>query len=108
MKKTILIIFITSCCLNAYAGAQFDRMDTNRDKQVTEAEFLASWQKNFMRLDKNKDNVLQASEWKAPGKAWDPDGNGVTLKEWETIRKRHFKVSDKNENGVLEPSEFPK
>lgn len=108
MKKAALIILFTTFCINAYAGVQFDRMDKNRDKLVTEEEFLANWKNNFLQLDKNKDNVLQASEWKAPGKAWDPDGNGVSLKEWEEVRKRHFKVSDKNENGVLEPSEFPR
>lgn len=108
LRIAIPIMLVACFTLNAHAGRMFKQMDTDEDGRVTEKEFLNRWESFFKRLDKNGDGVLQEKEWKAPGPAWDRDGNGVTLEEWMTLRKRHFKTSDKDGDGALAPEELPK
>jgi Ca2+-binding EF-hand superfamily protein len=45
-----------------FGGQMFDRMDADKDGQVTKAEFQAAGDKMFQRMDKNGDGIIEKDE----------------------------------------------
>ena len=42
---------------------QMNKMDTNKDGQVSKDEFMKSMEKKFDAMDKNKNKMLSKDEW---------------------------------------------
>ena len=42
---------------------QMNKMDTNKDGQVSKDEFMAAMEKKFDAMDKNKNKMLTQDEW---------------------------------------------
>ena len=40
-----------------------NKMDTNKDGQVSKDEFMAAMEKKFDAMDKNKNKMLSQDEW---------------------------------------------
>jgi EF hand domain-containing protein len=78
----------------AMADHFFERMDTNKDGQVTRAEADAVEQQLFARLDADKDGVLTAKEAEDGGRA-------LRAQELEA----RFKALDGNGDGKLDQPE---
>lgn len=78
----------------AIAAHLFERMDENKDGQVTRQESLAAGQRLFQRLDGNADGELTKAESAAGTKA---------MREQEL--STHFKKLDKNGDGQLTAAE---
>ena len=92
--------------------------DTNKDGKVSKEELLAK-QPGFDRLDTNHDGFVTEAEYDAlpasknyPNvKSWmaklDTNGDDkVSLEEWNTARVKAFEMADKNHDGFIEQSEF--
>lgn len=82
----------------ALAASFFERLDTNKDGQVSRAEAEVAGQQFFDRLDANKDNEVTAQET--------DDGTRVMREEELGAR---FKTLDKNGDGrlTLEEAKVP-
>ncbi len=82
----------------AKAERWFDRLDTNKDGVITQAEMEARRAERFAKIDANGDGMISAEEFSARAKAHftraDEDGNGeITKQEFiaakEQWRKKH-------------------
>ena len=83
------------------AGRWFDRLDTNKDGIITQAEMEARGAERFAKIDANGDGMISAEEFSARAKTHftraDKDGNGeITKQEFiaakEQWRKKHEKA----------------
>jgi arylsulfatase A-like enzyme len=84
-------------------ASMFKRMDANGDGQVTEAEYVAFFKRNYAARDTNEDGVLSAEEFPFP--AFDhadtnQDG-ALSPAEYEALYQRQFKERDANGDGTL-------
>ena len=79
----------------------FDRLDTNKDGIITQAEMEARGAERFAKIDANGDGMISAEEFSARAKTHftraDKDGNGeITKQEFmaakEQWRKKHEKA----------------
>jgi Ca2+-binding EF-hand superfamily protein len=79
----------------------FDRLDTNKDGIITQAEMEARGAERFAEIDANGDGMISAEEFSARAKTHftraDKDGNGeITKQEFiaakEQWRKQHEKA----------------
>ena len=48
---------------DAKAKQSMDKVDTNKDGQVSKDEFMAAMEKKFDAMDKNKNKMLSQDEW---------------------------------------------
>jgi hypothetical protein len=79
-------------------AAMFDRLDTNRDNRVTQAEMQQAWQ-NHEGQGKGKNKGQRFA-------GMDRDGNGViTRDEWRG-NDQSFRNQDTNGDNVLSGSEL--
>ncbi|WP_266160255.1 EF-hand domain-containing protein [Dyella silvatica] len=76
------------------------RMDTNGDGKVSEAEYVAYMSHGFRQMDTNGDGILEASEL--------PGGHGkpVTLQSYQDNLRRQFHKLDRNHHGYLNAREL--
>ncbi len=79
----------------------FDRLDTNKDGIITQAEMEARGAERFAKIDANGDGMISVEEFSARAKTHftraDKDGNGeITKQEFiaakEQWRKKHEKA----------------
>lgn len=76
------------------------RMDTNGDGKVSEAEYVAYMSNGFRQMDTNGDGILEVSEL--------PGGHGkpVTLQNYQDNLRRQFHKLDRDHNGYLSAREL--
>ena len=91
------------------ASAMFLRMDVNADKKVTREELLGLWTDVFRRQDRDRDGMLNVTEFGSPRafKQMDTDRDGkATLSEYTKLYSDQFDGLDKDRNGVLTTDEM--
>jgi len=91
------------------ASPMFRRMDVNGDKKVTREELLGLWTDVFRRQDRDRDGMLNVTEFGAPRafKNMDTDRDGkATLSEYTKLYSDQFDGLDKDRNGVLTTDEM--
>jgi Ca2+-binding EF-hand superfamily protein len=96
----------------------FDRMDANKDGQLTRAEVDAGSQRLFERLDANKDGEVTHEEAEAGAvairneeraarfKQLDTNGDGRLTQEESKLPQRFFEKLDTNADHALSLEEF--
>ena len=87
----------------------FLRMDVNADKKVTREELLGLWTDVFRRQDRDRDGMLNVTEFGSPRafKQMDTDRDGkATLSEYTKLYSDQFDGLDKDRNGVLTTDEM--
>lgn len=103
-----------------HMGRFIKSLDANGDGVITLDEVLAKRQPYFDRMDTNKDGVLDQAEiaasvkervdyWvKRVVKRLDADGDGkITRAEIESRAKRRFSIADHNDDGVIDANDLP-
>ncbi|HUB91149.1 MAG TPA: hypothetical protein VMA74_15600 [Dyella sp.] len=97
-----LLLLALPCAVLAQdtAASLFQRMDSNGDGRISEAEYVAYMSQGFYRRDLNHDGVLEPDEL--------PGGHGkpVTLKAWQDNLRREFHRLDRHHHGYLSPQEL--
>jgi len=79
-------------------------MDQNKDKAITEAEYVGFWAKQFKSADQNGDGLLDAKEFPylASLKPADNDNDGkLSVEEHKNVYRSQFRGLDKNQDGRL-------
>ena len=87
-------------------GAHFERIDANKDGQVTAEEAGAISSRAFQRFDKNGDGVITPDE--APRLFERPDANGdgqITAEELAAVWSARFMRADADGDGVVTKEE---
>ncbi|MFC5743136.1 EF-hand domain-containing protein [Dyella tabacisoli] len=76
------------------------RMDSNGDGKISEAEYVEYMSNGFRRMDSNGDGVLEADEL--------PGGHGkpITLRSYQDNLRRQFHKLDRNHDGYLSAKEL--
>lgn len=103
-----------------HMGRFIKTLDANGDGAVTLDEVLAKRQPHFDRIDTNKDGVIDQAEVAASAKErvdyWvkrivrrlDADGDGkITRAEVEARAKKRFSWADHNDDGVVDANDLP-
>jgi len=108
MKKTpILTLALAAILVSSPAWADehkgegkakhgFEKLDTNGDGKVTEAEFLDVQKARFADMDTNKDGAVTKEEGEAARKAW-----GEKMKEYRKEK------GEKREKAADAPEKAP-
>jgi Ca2+-binding EF-hand superfamily protein len=86
----------------------FNRFDTNKDGNITSAEFMQVGEQDFRTFDANKDGSLSKAEFLDPkarhlGKISDAD-----LAQAKKIWTQQFDYLDTDKNGLLSDAEHQK
>lgn len=105
MKRCLILALavVSLGASSAVAGGEraqrwFDRLDTNQDGVISQAEVNARQAERFAKIDANGDGVISLEEYSARAQAMfakaDADGNGeITRDEFiaakEQWRKKH-------------------
>ena len=108
MKRTalsvaMLFVFAPAALANeGKAGRWFDRLDTNGDGVVTEAELDARQTERFKKKDTDGDGMISEEEFKARAHGRfvraDADGNGeITREEFTSAMKERRKKRKESE-----------
>ena len=97
MKNIMYSVYaaLAGCCLALSASAEsgrdtkriekaFNGFDENNNGKITQKEFLGFWESRFLATDKNKDGVLDQTEF---------------------LDARRFQIRDANKDGVIELDE---
>jgi hypothetical protein len=118
--------FVLSGVVLAGDDAKWDRLDTDKDGKVTQAEYIAASQGSFQKLDANADGKVTAAEMDAayttskPGvgaakmpssaekiKSLDTDADGaLSSVEHEAGSRTMFDTLDTNKDGSLSADEI--
>ena len=85
-----------------------NKVDTDRNGQVSQEEYVAFMNTAFRSLDKNKDGRLSASEMpgtvtSAQFSSLDADDSGsVSRQEFDTAMMTDFRTADRSGDGMLQ------
>jgi len=97
-------------------GGMMMRADTNGDGKISRAEFAATSEQRFARMDKNSDGAITADELgdmagRGPGggvMAADTDHDGkVSHAEFTALATARFARMDANSDGEITADEMP-
>jgi Ca2+-binding EF-hand superfamily protein len=94
------------------------RANTNNDGEVTKAEVLAAAAKRFERFDRNKDGVIDKSDFEMLRNEMTDyrvkrffhrfgaaQAGKLTLEQYTKVRSERFAKMDRNNDGVITPDE---
>ena len=95
-----LALSVSGICSAGSGSSYFDVVDTDRNKQITLAEYIDRFTFAFRKMDSNHDSILQPREQLVP------NGPTVTLLELKHRLEKQFHRQDKNEDGGLSAGEF--
>lgn len=114
---TLLLISTASA---GFANEAFQRLDTDKDGVVTQTEFFAATEKDFVARDADKNGTITLQEFTAVEArgltALDADKNGsLSLEEFTSktkpegmdAAKANFAKQDLNKDGVISVDEWP-
>lgn len=120
MKKTYLIAAAALLAIPAVAlahehgehrgkerhGDWIERLDTNKDGNISTDEARASGESRLKRLDANGDGVVTADEAPRLFERPDADGDGkITAAELGNVAAAKLMRADKDGDGVVTPAE---
>lgn len=89
----------------AAAEPRKDPRDADGDGRASWEEYRSAMGNNFMRLDKNKDNVLESAE--LPQQPPPQPGQRVTREQFDSGLRASFDQHDANKDGYLAGDELP-
>lgn len=110
MYQRILVSVTLLAAASAIAAAKGNPADYNGDGRISREEFRNQAANVAFNADKNKDGVIDDSEFKlteAQRKVMDKDGDGkVTVEEFQQGQMAGFDEVDKNGDGFLDANEM--
>ena len=90
----------------AAAQERKDPRDTDGDHRASWAEYQKAMSDNFVRLDKNKDNVLESAE--LPQNPPQKPGQRLSREQFDKDLRTGFDNLDTNKDGYLAGDELPR
>lgn len=81
-----------------------EQMDVNKNKELTESEYVGFWAGQFAGADKDRDGLLDAKEFPYPAslKPADSDQDGkLSIDEHRSVYRSQFRGLDTNKDGRL-------
>lgn len=103
MKKSLLSATLLFALLpSAKAEDSFTRYDANQDGTVTYVELARGKKADFDKMDRNRDKVITAAEYGAPA------GGEAESDPFDLFATPDFKLIDEDGNQMLSLSEFGK
>lgn len=90
----------------APAQERKDPRDTDGDHRASWDEYRKAMSDNFVRLDKNKDNVLESAE--LPQNPPPKPGQRLSREQFDKDLRTGFDNLDKNKDGYLAGDELPR